>query len=371
MLHFLPLLFAIHNYDYGRTFTQRPVFPQYGMPKYIVFPKPGICRKMCVRREIHTWSQMEVVRFRNAINLMYKDGLWRQLVQIHIDARQYAHWNSLLFPFHRGFLAILEQTLQTYYDPNICLPYWDVAREAVNPFASAVWGPQYFGGNGIPQANYCVRSGPFIHFIDNNGVCLQRTLGLSSQMQQRPANFGFFVDRSTINRIITESLNYEDFRGIIELFPHQMFHTSVGGTMRSMGSPLDPLFYLFHAFIDKTWYDFQIIRGRTMQPYSGSTVDMRQTMYWVRLSGYQVLDPRQLCYTYANTLPAAQSFMVQSFPPIPFDWLRMNNIPQQEVQRWTQRFQTFLPTQIARGPTSMALEASPGAEVKYNTTTSN
>eukprot|EP00834_Sanchytrium_tribonematis_P003447 NODE_132_length_16614_cov_0.935392.p6 type:complete len:362 gc:universal NODE_132_length_16614_cov_0.935392:7485-8570(+) len=338
--------------------------------KFLIFPRPGFCRRICVRKEIHTWSKEEVIRFRNAINLMYNDGLWRQLVQIHIDAKTYAHWNSVFFPFHRAFLAILEQTLQTYYDPNICLPYWDVTREAGNPFSSIVWSPDYFGGNGVPNLNYCVRTGPFAHFTDNTGMCMQRMLGLNAQMNQQPPNFGYFVDRNTIDQIIARSPNYEYFRAIIELFPHQMIHVGISGTMRTMGSPLDPIFYLIHAFFDKTWYDFQIIRGASLPPYSGSSVDMRMVMQWVRVSGYDALDPKNLCATYAKSPPSQQSVSVRNFAPIPNDWLAMNGISPQDASMWAQRFQAFLPTQIATGPTMMGLEASEFSPVKYNNSTS-
>ena len=335
-------------------------------PKAIVFPIPNQqCEKICERREIHKWSKNELEIFKNAILGMYKDGLWRQLVQMHIDASTYAHWNSRFFPWHRAFLAILEKTMQTHYNKNICLPYWDVSKEATSPFESIVWGSEYFGGNGHPQTN-CVQSGPFSHFVDNNGGCLQRAFGATSQMspdqQRQQSQFGYFVDDSTIAKIISDSVNYEDFRGIFELFPHQMMHTSTGGTMRTMGSNLDPIFYVIHGLVDKTWDDF-ITKQRTQglqDLYSGSPININEVMLWTRMNPYHILDTESLCYRYATTDPPNLSAVsIQAFPPIPADWLLMNNIKPEEVEKWTNRFKKLLPTQVVNGPSYIALEESP------------
>lgn len=40
---------------------------------------------------------------------------------------------------------------------------------------------------------------------------------------------------------------------LLESLPHNSVHAAVGGTMLSMFSPIDPLFYLHHANVDRLW----------------------------------------------------------------------------------------------------------------------
>jgi hypothetical protein len=50
---------------------------------------------------------------------------------------------------------------------------------------------------------------------------------------------------------------FTGFQTLLEGAVHGGTHNAVGGDMAGTASPTDPLFWLHHAFIDKTWADWQ------------------------------------------------------------------------------------------------------------------
>lgn len=45
--------------------------------------------------------------------------------------------------------------------------------------------------------------------------------------------------------------------------PHNNTHNTVGGIMSTMSSPTAPIFWVYHAFIDDIWYDWQQVQKNT------------------------------------------------------------------------------------------------------------
>ena len=50
---------------------------------------------------------------------------------------------------------------------------------------------------------------------------------------------------------------FNGFQTLLEGTVHAGAHNAVGGDMAGRASPTDPLFWLHHAFIDKTWANWQ------------------------------------------------------------------------------------------------------------------
>ena len=50
---------------------------------------------------------------------------------------------------------------------------------------------------------------------------------------------------------------FTGFQTLLEGSVHAGTHNAVGGDMKGSASPTDPLFWLHHSFIDKTWADWQ------------------------------------------------------------------------------------------------------------------
>jgi tyrosinase len=69
-----------------------------------------------------------------------------------------AHMAPAFFPWHRQFLLLFEQQLQSV-DPTVALPYWDWTVD--NSPKSYLWQDDFMGGSGDPTQGYVVTTGPF------------------------------------------------------------------------------------------------------------------------------------------------------------------------------------------------------------------
>merc|ERR1712072_1166185 len=113
-----------------------------------------------------------------------------------------------------------------------------------------------FGGTGHHAGVACVTTGPFAGWKDWEGLCLSR--GVDWNLADE-AN-GPLTDKATLLRVTTNDDAYgktDGYRAAIQGTPHNMAHNYLGGHMRSMRSPMDPIFFSHHAYVDKNWAVWQ------------------------------------------------------------------------------------------------------------------
>lgn len=148
------------------------------------------------------------------------------------DKRSWGYWTNThvsycphgiayFLAWHRGYLYYFEQQLQAVSgNPSLTLPYWDyyknprIPAEFTNP---ASWNPLY-----VPRVNTDV----------TQALTLAPFSGSLTNMQ-----------RGLINA----------FEPSLESKPHNPVHDIIGGIMTTMQAPLDPIFWLHHANIDRLW----------------------------------------------------------------------------------------------------------------------
>ena len=114
-----------------------------------------------------------------------------------------------------------------------------------------------FGGTGQKDGVGCVTTGPFAGWKDWEGNCLTR--GVNWDLEDS-AN-GPLTDKLTLLTLTTGKDDYglqRGYRSGIQGTPHNMAHNYLGGHMRSMRSPMDPIFFSHHAFVDKNWALWQV-----------------------------------------------------------------------------------------------------------------
>ena len=92
--------------------------------------------------------------------------------------------------------------------------------------------------------------------------------------------------------------NYDQFRIRLETGPglHGNVHCIVGGTMCSLRSPNDPLFFNHHANVDKIWHDWQTLSNAHQNMYVG-TVPLMNLMPASTATPSDMLDLSNLVYT--------------------------------------------------------------------------
>ncbi|MDB5016496.1 MAG: hypothetical protein JWQ84_1328 [Mucilaginibacter sp.] len=159
---------------------------------------------------------------------------WHYQASIHYNFCPHGNWFFL--PWHRAYLLKFEEICRAACgNPAFNLPYWDWTTHPTIP--ASFWG----NGNVL---------------FDNT-----RQAGPTTPM---PAEF---VGPPVIATILNLD-SYEDFgsykavsqrppsgggTGQLEGRPHNNVHGRIGGNMGNYWSPLDPIFWLHHANIDRLW----------------------------------------------------------------------------------------------------------------------
>ena len=237
------------------------------------------------------------------------------------------HNSNIFLPWHRVFIYYFEQRLKAI-NPEISLPYWDWTDDWA---ASSVLFLNSSGGStGLLGRN--VNGNVWRH--PTEGRAFRRGFGSFSQPTQQ-----------RLNTLVSNS-NFTNFTNELELNPHNIGHAYIGGDMNSMFSPIDPIFYLHHAMVDKLWNDWAERHWNggslpfsndadpnanmlTFIGYNGSTnannvvrvnpndwINSRRTKVWyaengqVALSNYLVSGSEN--YRYTGVINAENSFNVGS-----------------------------------------------------------
>ncbi len=207
------------------------------------------------------------------------------------------HSNWWFLPWHRGYIGWFEETCRDLSgDPNFALPFWDWTVLPRLP-------QQFFQGvlNPATSPLYIASYAAFYSQLSNPMSDLWKSFTPAQMQQMRLRNYPtvndlwaavrgnpmFYpqaqartltpqqpnFDTRTRNAVslptLQNALASKDFlnfgsskaqyhsqmtgSGILEAQPHNNVHNNVGGFMGDFLSPVDPVFFLHHANIDRLW----------------------------------------------------------------------------------------------------------------------
>jgi len=122
--------------------------------------------------------------------------------------------------WHRRLVKLFEERLQKV-DPNVTVPYWDSIAD-----------------RHIPAA------------INDPALLLRWSVTRNWDPTQ-------LASPADLNAVKVYPGTFTGFQTLLEGHVHAGTHNAVGGDMAGAASPTDPLFWLHHSFIDKTWADWQ------------------------------------------------------------------------------------------------------------------
>jgi tyrosinase len=249
------------------------------------------------------------------------------------DSMLMIHTGPMFLPWHRELLVRFERALREVSGKEITVPYWDwTDPDSVSPGnPHAVFRDDFMGGDGKPDEQYAVTTGPFkkgawtlniqpggATWTPSATTYLTRRLGrvpaLPTKAQVEAA---FAAEEYDVSPYSAMSDPDPSFRSALEgtgsagsrmdcgpdgwmalpfdLSPaapaavsgrsrlHNLVHTWVGGSLSPPGvrpairgtmvlptSPNDPIFFLHHANIDRLWGEWQAAHpGKTYKPESG------------------------------------------------------------------------------------------------------
>ena len=174
---------------------------------------------------------------------------YRRFVSLHVDAMSMANmdWSvhtmrmggplirgKNFLTWHRRFLKLFELRLQAV-DTSVTVPYWNSISD-----------------RSIPAP------------LDTSALLKKWSVTRS----WNSANLASPADLAAANGYTG---TFTGFQTLLEGAVHSGTHNAIGGDMAGSASPADPLFWLHHAFIDKTWADWQAsVNGKN--PPAPSTV---------------------------------------------------------------------------------------------------
>lgn len=212
----------------------------------------------------------------------------------HINNTLGIHFNGVFLSWHRHYLWLWEQALKEECGYEGHQPYWNWALSAGDLGSSPEFdgSPTSLSGNGDPSKPYpgndpalaenatggCVTTGPFanlqVHLPDLNSFVGVSSVN-SSFFNYEPRCFArsfndtssrLWLNQTAVDRLLGSpdirsfQFNMDGREGRqfpTENFfvgPHSAGHQSLGPIMGDFfASPQDPIFFLHHAMVDRTW----------------------------------------------------------------------------------------------------------------------
>jgi len=207
------------------------------------------------RKNIEDLTAGELAAYEHAIEKLVASGDY----QTHADFHNVfsddpplgcEHANDLFFPWHRFHLLNFERSLQlsdpdhpTLSTKNVTIPYWN-------------WGLKPRTGKRYPEA------------FERAGTVL------SSTERKTAATNPFYPADELKKHIVTNPdwnvfaggrKGANEFKGVIESKAHDGMHGSyIGGAMADpTRAAEDPIYWSFHAYIDRLWEQWRQIHGGT------------------------------------------------------------------------------------------------------------
>lgn len=214
---------------------------------------------------------------------------WLAQAQIHLDSCPHGNWFFL--PWHRAYLLYFERICrQASGDPGFTLPYWDWTAQPEVP--APLWGCGALGDcsrDVLPSA----QADP--EFVGPEVIRDLLAITDFATFASAPARASCPPPGPDLQRKRCGS-------GRLEATPHNYVHRFVGGDMASFWSPLDPVFWLHHANVDRLWTEWNKLHPNTGEAawrdfeFEGNFVDPDGDPVDVRVR--DLLDTHALGYRY-------------------------------------------------------------------------
>ncbi|XP_076116442.1 tyrosinase-like protein [Mytilus galloprovincialis] len=215
-----------------------------------------------VRKEIRTLSQTELINFFDAVNALKNDksvkpNKYDSFAIMHQgDVGASAHDGPNFVSWHRYFLVLFENALREK-NSRVTLPYWDSRADyLMTNKEDSILFTEFFLGN----AKGVVYTGPFAFWSTptNPSTLLRREIGVVGSPVHPERLKTVFTKKyhREILRTSTPDSSYANLES-----HHDNVHRWVGGNTGQMSSiifsPMDPVFWLLHCFVDYLWEQFR------------------------------------------------------------------------------------------------------------------
>ncbi len=217
------------------------------------------------RPDIYSFSSTERTELRNLI-LDYVTANNNAVITQHSTNPSVFHnYDEVFLTWHRSYLAGLENFLMNNGGSEfVPLPAWDPNDCIPNEFFNNAVA------SGFPAlSNRCPSGYDFSRFSNMTTMC-------NSYSGNSPATF--------CQRTRTRSI--DKFAADLEC-EHDQVHVSIGGSMSSVNSaPASAIFWLWHAWVDDVYYDYECCVSCCYSSLSLSNcADPFLGVYWITMHG--------------------------------------------------------------------------------------
>ncbi|HEY0791684.1 MAG TPA: tyrosinase family protein [Chthoniobacterales bacterium] len=183
-----------------------------------------------VREDVIT--SPDLATYAAGVGKLKASGEWQRLAEVHNVHCAHANW--FFFPWHRAYLYHCERLIQMATgDASFAMPYWNWTAHPMIP--AAFFDP----ASALYDVTRKVKPGQEIP-----GGCTD------------PLTVRFIMGDKNANRFMggkaADQWDRQAFGGV-EATPHNNVHVWISGDMGIFMSPLDPIFWLHHANIDRLW----------------------------------------------------------------------------------------------------------------------
>ncbi|XP_078582340.1 kielin/chordin-like protein isoform X1 [Branchiostoma floridae x Branchiostoma japonicum] len=270
------------------------------------------CVQMTVRKEIRDMTSEEMKRFHEAVQELKDSGprnAWDEFRDLYMHHISEAKGGASFLPWNRLFLRRVEQKLQEL-DCGVVLPYFDFTTDVGNFAEAIIWQANYFGGNG---KGACIPDNPF-EGSQSWRPCLVRDFNLTVQLP------------TMVDMLLAISSNdYETMRSCLETYAAYV-NLFIGGDMKSVASPYDPVYFAIYSYIDFLYWRWQNKPGNRPDNYPEFLKEVPMYPFHVRPEDVLNIES-QLCYTYrlpsigtpCNNTDAATIFGQDGFNELGFN----------------------------------------------------
>lgn len=292
------------------------------------------CDNILLRKEWHTLSSNDKTRYMSAIkDLMNRENSYQaanpeimsyhDFVELHASHAPWTHGDPLFLPFHRGMIRQFEMALISTKKWDYGLVYWDWSQKYTNWYNDDIFN---YIGNSFNTTTYCVTNGVFSYpeYKTNNTYSIENfplNIPCLHRNNNETKNF-HLISNDTIEDLLLSAKDYKTFHGNDTSNYHAMVHAIIGGIVDNEEggefanpyySPVDPIFYFHHGYIDQLWFKWQTLNNnQNMFSYSDNinehinNIPLPYSSIY-NLPNWTVLDMLNLnndnnilCYTYTE-----------------------------------------------------------------------